>query len=283
MLTIFLHTLNKYRGQILGWGISLALLGGLMLPFYDTLSEQQESMAELIEQYPREIMAFFGNTEDVFTPGGYLHLEFFSYMPLVLGFFSVLTGAALLAGDEESGVLDLVLAHPVSRTRLFLGRLLAYLAANAGILTIAWVGFVAAEAASSINLSPVELALPFLSMLSLLLVFGSLALLFSMVLPSVSTSATLASVLLISSFLLSVMASINSDLEHAARFSPVNYYQGGEAVGGLNWEWFGALMGISLIMILAALVAFNRKDIRVGGEGSLGFGGFLKRRKVEES
>lgn len=279
MYPILRHSFIKYRGQILGWGIGLALLGGFLLTFYDTLADQQDSLAAMFEAYPPEVFAFFGDMSNLFTPGGYLHTEFYSYMPIILGFFSILAGASLLAGDEESGVLDLLMAHPVSRTSTFLGRLLAYVAATFAIFAITWLGFVIAEPATQLNLSPVELALPLLSMFSVLLLFGSLAILLSMVLPSVRLAATVSVMLLIGSFFLSSLATISEDLEQAAHLSPLNYYQGGEAVTGLNWEWFAVLIGISVVILLGALLVFNRKDIRVGGEGSLGIGGFWKKKE----
>src|SRR3990172_1720480 len=125
MNAIFFNALTRMRGQILGWGLSLGLLGFYLMPFYDTLAEQQDTLKQLLASYPPELMAFFGDTTVMFTPEGYLGFEFFSYMPLVLGIFAVLAGSGLLRADEENGTLDLILAHPVSRTALFTGRLLA--------------------------------------------------------------------------------------------------------------------------------------------------------------
>ncbi|WP_369412185.1 ABC transporter permease subunit [Nocardia sputi] len=41
-------------------------------------------------------------------------------LPLLAMFFGVTFGARAIAGDEESGYLDLLLAYPVSRTGLAL-------------------------------------------------------------------------------------------------------------------------------------------------------------------
>lgn len=166
MRTIFRYTLSRFRGQILGWGISLLLLGLMLMWFYPSIAEQQESFEQLLEIYPPEFSAFFGDLSAMVTPEGFLSIEYFSYMPLILGIFAVLMGSGLLVSDEENGTLDLVLAHPVSRTALFFGRLIAFVVATLAILAISWLGLVLGTVATSLNLGWGEMALPFLSVLA---------------------------------------------------------------------------------------------------------------------
>src|SRR5260370_8750809 len=114
----------------------------------------------------------FGGPGKLTSPEGFLSRAFFCYLPIVLGVFAVLGGSGLLAADEESGTLDLILAHPVSRSALFLGRLLAFAAATGAILALSWLGFVVAMCRSSIAVSAGAMALPYLSLLAALLFFA---------------------------------------------------------------------------------------------------------------
>lgn len=264
---IFRYAFARFRGQILGWGISLALLGGYLVSFYDTIAAQREMFEQLMASYPPELWAFFGGMTDLLTPEGFLGMEFFSYMPIILGIFAVLMGSGLLASDEEKGVLDLVMAHPVSRTALFMGRLLAFVTATVGILVIVWLGFMVGMNWSMIDLGWGEMALPFLTLLAELLLFGTLALLLSMALPSRRLAAMVSGLLLVASFFITSLARIDQDLETVAKLSPLNYYQGAGAILGLNGEWFGGLMVAAVIFALLAWWRFERRDIRVGGEG----------------
>jgi ABC-2 type transport system ATP-binding protein len=77
---------------------------------------------------PSELMMFIGGVDRVFSPAGFLDTRFFSMMPLLLGVFAVIIGSGLIAGDEENGTLDLILAHPVRRFDLIIGRWLAFCA-----------------------------------------------------------------------------------------------------------------------------------------------------------
>lgn len=268
MLPLFIHALTRSRGTILGWGLSLAVLGAYLLSFYDTLAQQQASLNQLLSTYPPEMMAFFGDLTQMFTPEGYLTVEFFSYMPLILGIFAVLAGSGLLVGDEENGLLDLLLAHPVSRTAFFTGRLLALIASLLGILGFAWGGLVVGLQWSSIEIAPAELLRPFLGLFAVLSLFGSLALALSLLLPARRLAATTAGLILVASFFVTSLARVNEDLETLAKFSPLNYYQSGEAIRALNGEWLGGLLAVAALFTLCAWWRFERRDIRVAGEGN---------------
>ncbi|MBM2850910.1 MAG: conserved rane protein of unknown function [Anaerolineales bacterium] len=83
MFAIFTNAFSRSRGAILGWGISLGLLAMYLMPFYDTLAKQKETLEKLISSYPPELLAFFGdmgNMTALFTPEGYLGFEFFSWV-----------------------------------------------------------------------------------------------------------------------------------------------------------------------------------------------------------
>ena len=267
MTTIFRYTLRRFRGQILGWGIALALLGVLLISMYDSFAGEQEQFAELLKIYPAEITAFMGDISAMATPEGWVSLEFFSYMPLILGIFAVLMGSGLLVSHEESGTLDLIMAHPVSRTALFMGRLLAFVTATVAILVVCWLGLVIPMNWSSMDIGWGRMWLPLLSLLAELLLFGTMSLLLSMVLPSRRLAATAAGLLLVASFFITGLAKINEKLEPIARLSPLNYHQAQDAFHALNGAWLAGLLGSAVVFAVLAWWRFQRRDIRVGGEG----------------
>ena len=275
MMTIFRYTLRRFRGQILGWGIALALLAVLLVSMYDSFAGEQEQFAELLEIYPPEISAFIGDLTTMTTPEGWVSLEFFSYMPLILGIFGVLMGSGLLVSDEESGTLDLIMAHPVSRTALFMGRLLAFVTATVAILVITWLGFIVSMTWSSMDIGWGRMWLPLLSLLAELLLFGTISLFLSMLLPSRRLAATTAGLLLVASFFITGLAKINEDLEPVAKLSPLNYYQAQEAFHALNGAWLAGLFAAAVAFALLAWWRFQRRDIRVGGEGGWELSAFL--------
>jgi ABC-2 type transport system permease protein len=264
--TIFLHGLARYRGQVLGWGLALALMAALAVVRYDLMQDNRELILQLVRGPAGDFIRMFGDVDRLTTPGGFLSLAFFSYLPLVLGVFAVLAGSGLIVADEEAGTLDLVLAHPVSRTALFLGRLLAFGAATLAILALSWLGFVVAMARSTLDVGGWALARPYLSLAAVLAFFGGLALLLSLVLPARRTAAMAAGLVLLVSYFLTTLARLDKGLERVARFSPISYYQGGEAIEGLNGRWLAGLLA-ALLFASLAWWRFERRDVRVIGEG----------------
>jgi ABC-2 type transport system permease protein len=266
MFAIFSNTLSRNRGGILAWGIALGLYALALVGMYDRTLEMRPTLEAALESYPPELMALIGEIPALFTPSGFLDTYVFSYMALIVGIYAVLVGSGLLASDEESGVLDLLISHPISRVELFLGRLLGFLAATGLILALMWAGAAVAAPGTTIGVNATQLAGPHISLFAFLALFGGLATFLSMALPSRRLAASVAGLILFASFMATMMISLAPDLEPLSQVSPFAYYQGGEALTKLNWTWVAGLLGVALLFDLGALVLFLRRDIRVAGE-----------------
>ncbi|MGD8626570.1 MAG: ABC transporter permease subunit [Anaerolineae bacterium] len=269
------HALRRLRGQIIGWSIGLALYGLMMVSLYDSIVDI-EGFEQLIASYPPEIMAFFGDMMAITTPKGYLDIYYFSYMTIIVGIFAVAAAAGLIAGDEERGTLDLILAHPISRTALFWGRLLAYAVALILVLGVGWLSWVIPAGGTTMDLTWLEFLRPFLPLLGELLLFGCLALLLSMILPSARAAGMVSGGLLVANYLLTGLANINDDLQAIVDYTPLHYYQGGAAISELNLGWLAGLLAAAAILALLAWWRFQQRDIRVGGEGGWRLGGLSR-------
>jgi ABC-2 type transport system permease protein len=267
MLTVFKHSLSRSRGGILGWGLSLGFFAYLMVLFFDTIAADIETFSTLLDAYPPELMAFFGEAAEFTTPEGFLSLEFFSFMPLVLGVYAVIGGAGLLASDEESGTLDLLLAQPVSRSSLFWGRLLSWVAVMVLILTIVWSAVMISANFYLAEYEGIRLAGGLASLGALMSFFFGLALLLSMVLPSRRLAAMGAGIFLVAAFFVSGLSAINDTLSTISEYLPMYYYQGDTWSQGFEINDFAILIGFSAVFALLAWWRFGARDIRVGGEG----------------
>ena len=237
MLAELKHCLSRRRGQIIGWAIGVALYGLLMASLFDSIVGI-EGFEEMMAAYPEDIAAFFGGLTAITTPKGYLDIYYFNYMPIIIGIFAVSMGAGLLVGDEEKGTLDLVMSHPISRTSLFWGRVLGSVAVMVLILLVGWLSWVLPAQSTSIDLTWIELLRPFAPMLAQLLLFGALALLLSLVLPSVRAAGMLTGGLLVGNYLLVGLSNLNQDLKAFIEYTPLYYYQGGKrwmAWTGRGW------------------------------------------------
>lgn len=266
MFAEFKYTLRKLRGTIIGWGIGLFIYDLLMSSMYSSIQEMGDQFQELLDLYPKEIMAFMPSIEEFTTPIGFYDTYFFAYMTIIVGIFATSTCAKLIVGDEEKGILDLIASHPISRTSFFWSRILAFSTALILILVASWIGWVIPAGSSGIDLSWLEFGIPFIPFFSILILFGSLALFLSLTFPSARFASGLAGALLIGNFLLVGMSGLNEKLLPIYEMTPLFFTQGAKAIEGINWSHFGGIMATAIIFALLAWWRFEKRDIRVGGE-----------------
>jgi ABC-2 type transport system permease protein len=268
MLTIVRYTFKRSLGQILGWGVTLGLITAYLMVLYKPILEQQTEYKLIFDAYGDTMLAFFGGAIDFVSPAGYLNFVFFSYIPIVAGIFAILIGSGLLAADEERGTLDLILAHPISRTAFFWGRFAAFCGVTGPILLLTWAGFAIGLPFSGMDINVLTLILPHISLFAILVLFGVLALLLSLVMPSRTLAASVSAALMVVSYLVNSLANINENLEVFNNILPLKYYQGGLALNGLDGSNLLVLLGSALLFVFLAWLLFLQRDIRVSGEGS---------------
>ncbi|MCK4741805.1 MAG: ABC transporter permease subunit [Anaerolineales bacterium] len=269
MFTVIRYTLRRSRGAIIGWGIGLAVLSIMMGSLFDMMTNSGDLIEAYVESLPELTEMFdFGGMS---TPIGWLDVEYFSFVPLIIGLFVAGVGASMLARDEERGTLDLILAHPVSRTTLFWGRFLATTLVIIILLLICWAALLLSMTWSeNFTIPAFELLLPFVSLFGILMFFMTLALLFSMLLPARSMASMLTAMLVVASFFITLLSGVVDELVRAAEFSPLTYLETAAAIeDGLNLTWFGVFLAIDLALALISWQLFQRRDVRVGGEGTM--------------
>ena len=265
----FCYTFKSLRGQTLGWGLGLALYGLMIVSMYDTMAAQQDQLQQMIASYPQEFLAFFGgDANSLITPAGFLGMYAFSMMPVIIGVFAVLAGSGLIVSDEERGRLDLIITHPVGRSAFFFGRALGILAASVSIMLLGWLGFSLMLGSSSLGFSWGQMLVPFLALLVQTLIYATLALLLSMLLPSRNLSAMLTGLILVTSYFVSSLSFMDERLATLAKLMPYHYFQTALSFAELNLGWLFALLGAAVLMTLFAWLRFLRRDIRLSGEGS---------------
>jgi ABC-2 type transport system permease protein len=267
--TTFRYTYRHLRWQVIGWGFGLALYGLMIVPMYKTMSAEADRFQQLVASYPPEVLAFFGaDANSPLTPAGFLGMYAFSMLPIIVGIFAVIAGSGLIVSDEEHGRLDLIIAHPIGRHAFFWGRTLGVIGASLSIMVLGWLGFNILMVRSGLGFTWGQMAIPFLTLLVQVLVFTSLALMLSLLLPSRNLAAMISGGLLVISYVVSSISFMDSRLDMISKALPYHYYQSVMSLEQLNPIWMIALLAISAAMIMISFACFTHRDIRLSGEGS---------------
>ena len=168
-----------------------------------------------------------------------------------------------MAGEEERGTLDLVLAHPVRRRDYVIQRFLA-IAALVGVLTVVMLASVALGSwLVDLDIGFDKLVAASVSVGLLALVFGTLALAVGSVLPGRARAIALAAAVAVGTWMLDGLGQAVDALDPWRPLSP--FYQ---ALGhsplrdGAPWGGWAVLALITGALVACAAVGLERRDIR---------------------
>jgi ABC-2 type transport system permease protein len=138
---VFTKTLWDARRSLLAWAVAIAAVAAMYAAFWPTVNTPE--MQQALRNYPEGVLEAF-NYDDLTSPAGYLGSSVYGLLiPLLVAVFAIAYGTRAVAGDEEAGTLDLLLAHPVGRTRLALERFAALAAALALAGVVLWLAMLA--------------------------------------------------------------------------------------------------------------------------------------------
>ena len=136
---VLTKTVRDGRRGWVWWTIGLVAYVALIVSFFQTISGDQ-SYNQQIEDLPEAARAFFGGSQDLSTPAGYLQTELFSLMlPGLVLIYAILLGTGAVAGEEERHTVDLLLANPVSRTRLVIEKAGGVALLLLGVTVVLWL------------------------------------------------------------------------------------------------------------------------------------------------
>jgi ABC-2 type transport system permease protein len=224
-----------------------------------------DSLNKLVQEYPEALKAFiaFGGAVDYTSPAGYLGSELFSFMiPLLLMVAAIGAGARAVAGEEERGTLDVLLANPVSRTRLVLEKLEALVAEVALLGFAVWAALAVGAAAAGMEIGVGKLAAATAEASLLALLYGVLALLVGSATGHRALAIAVAAAAAVAAYLVNALAALVGALEPAQKASPFYHYAAGDPLRhGLALDRTGLLLGIAAVLAVLAPAALSRRDL----------------------
>jgi len=139
---VWARHLHDTRRSLVWWALGMAGLVAFTVAFYPSV-KGNASFDEVIQDLPEAVRTLVGAQEGVplTSPPGYLHGRLFSVMvPVLLIALGIGLGARAIGGSEDDGTLELVLAQPVTRSRVVaerFGAVVVVLAAVSAALTAA--------------------------------------------------------------------------------------------------------------------------------------------------
>lgn len=247
------------RRALLAWVVGVAAVSAMYASAYPSVKRQG---AGVIDSYPRAFRAAL-NVQDISSGAGYLQASVFGLIGTVLMImFATVLGARAIAGEEENGTLEQLLAAPVSRVRLvaerFGGLVAATVVLGAGmLLALVAVGRPAELGVPLANLSAAVLLLVLLGVC-----FGTLALAVGGLTGRRAAVFAVTAAAAVGTYAADVLSRQVNGLGWLWRVSPFHYATGGEPLrSGARLGDVAVLVAITVVLFAVTAVAFDRRDV----------------------
>ena len=264
-LPLFLSHLKAGRWGLVAWSGLMAVYALFTFWLYPTMKEA--GYEQMFEKLPESIKALAG-LQDL-PPGlglsleTFVSLEFMSMWAAFVAIYAIFAAGGIVAREVERGTMDLILAQPLSRTRLVLSKFAVFLA-GVGIIALgSFLGTLAGMAIIDERMSLGNTALALFQGLSLVLAVGSYSLLLSCLTLDPRRTLLLSGTITAAFYILNFVAPALKGYTWAGRFSLFHYFAPEPIMrtGQPDWWGLGIFWGLALICLALSLAVFRKRDI----------------------
>jgi ABC-2 type transport system permease protein len=185
------------------------------------------------------------------------------YGPLVIAALAITGAAGTTAGEEDDGILALVLAHPVRRWRLVAGKGVAIAAVVVLIALAVFAGLIAGVAIGGGGITAGHLASYCVQLAFFGFAIGAVALALGAGTGQKTLAVGTAAAVGLVGWLINAFAPLVGALQWLKYASPFYYYSGNDPlVHGIDAGHLITLAGFTLVMAALAMFGIERRDLR---------------------
>lgn len=263
MTLLFWHVWQR-RWFILWWTIGLCAFIALELSFYPAFKDQGQQLNEVIGKLPPAARALISGSGDYFSPIGYMSARvYYILLPLLLGIAAINIGNNVLTREERDGTLELLLARPVSRTKLITAKFL-FLAGTVTFLgSVSGLCAMLLAKAVDIEVGIKHILAATVVCILLCICFGLTAFVFSAI-GRIGRGLGLGIAVLVAfgGYIVSSLTQVAGWLKPVAKVLPFHYYQPDALFRGeYNWRMALYYAGYIVAAYIISVITFRRRDI----------------------
>jgi ABC-2 type transport system permease protein len=247
----------------LGWGAGLGAAIFLYLPLYPSIGGSAQ-MQDMIDALPPEMTKAL-NYDQIATGPGYTQATLFGLIGfLLMTIASVSWGAAAIGGDEESGQLELTLAHGVTRAQVVLERALALLLRVLLLAALVFVLVRLLNDPAQLGIRPENLFGAAVLFAGLALLTGTAALCVGAISGRRTYGLAAGAAVGVLGYIFNAVGRQSPDVEWLLKLSPYHWAYGNSPMAnGADWAAAAWLWGISAVLVLLGVAVLNRRDVGV--------------------
>lgn len=265
-MNIFLREMKAYRKSIILWSVGMIVLIGSGMAKFEGMASSGQSMNDIMASMPKSLQAIMGTGGlDVSQVSGYFSVLYI-YVLLMATIHATMLGATVIAKEERDKTVEFLFAKPVSRSKIISGKLImasvnsVILNIVAMVTTIYLVGNYNEGGAVTGDIIYAMIAM-FLMQILFLFIGSAIA----AVSKRPRRAASIATGILLGTFILSIAIDLNEKLDFMKYFTPFKYFEAKVVMNGEGLDIIFILLSLSLIAILLMItfVFYRKRDLVV--------------------
>lgn len=265
-MNLFLREMRANRKSLIIWSIAVIFMVAAGMSKYGALSGSKQSLNELIGQMPKSLQALMGiGTLDLSTAVGYYGILFI-YLVLMATIHALMLGANIVAKEERDKTSEFLLVKPISRNQIMTAKLAAALVNVVIFNLITLFTSIKVVAAYNDGQAPTkDILLLMTGMFILQLLFLFLGTGIAAISKHPKRAASIGTVVLLATFIISVMVELNSKLESLKYITPFEYFEAKNLLANGSLDPIFVTLSVFLIacFVTVTYLFFKKRDMNI--------------------
>ncbi len=264
-MNIFLRELKANIKSLLIWAFIVILFAVIGFAKFSAYYGNSELVAILDDMPAPLVEAFKMNAFNLTTITGFYGVMF-TYLALVVSIAAAMWGSDVISKEERDKTVEFSLTLPVTRGRVVTAKSLAALVNSIVILFVCWGSIL--YGASSYPLEEGFHSYVALSMLALFimeLIFLAVGIFLGCAMKQYKRAGTIAVSLLLGTYIISIMAGLDQNLDFLQYFTPFSYFNPVEILqnSSLDLTYVFLSAGIIAAAMVGAYLTYARRDLYI--------------------
>lgn len=267
MKNVIWWELKHRKLALMWWTIGSIVMTLVIVALYPSIRDQAAQMNQVINQLPkglREMKAGTAGTVNVGDPLQFLNSQlFYATLPLMWIILAITRGGSILGRDEQTKTLEVLLAQPISRSKLLIAK------ATALTLELLIVGgatllvLLAFAPSFDLHVSVTRLAMTTLYTTLFCLSFGYIAFALQAASSLTRRGATAIAVILgFGGYILTSLSGLTDWLNTPVKLFPYHYFTPLDPLSGKTPRGLVLFLALTFVVgTVVALLGFRKRDI----------------------
>jgi ABC-2 type transport system permease protein len=264
-MNVFWREMKAHRKSLILWSIGSFLMVYSGMGKYEAYSSSGQSINDLMKDIPSSLKAVLGFGDvDLSTISGYYSILFL-YILLMATIHAAMLGASIIAKEERDKTSEFLFVKPISRNSVITAKLLAAFTNVVIFNLVTFVSLIVVLGSFNKNGEDIngDIALTMLGMFILQVLFMLMGSALASIKRKPKTAASVATGILLLTYLLSIIIDLNENLEGLKYLTPFKYFEAANVMFGEGIETIYVLISVLMIIALSLITYtfFKKRDL----------------------